>query len=225
LIEDQPALSTKAASTLDTMPPKTKKTADDKDGSSKPSKKPALKSVLDKVVYAIRQHPEAKSAKGVSRVTLKKYLKVELDYDNANAIKTALKKGTDTGVLEQVGQCFRVKGDPIVESAEEKVEITEVKEGSGDEIAEDGDTVTMKYVGKLDDGHQFDAASSFAFVLGAGDVIKGWDQGIKGMKVGQKRKLVVPPKLGYGKRGCAPDIPGNATLHFTVELKKLDKAK
>jgi FKBP-type peptidyl-prolyl cis-trans isomerase len=73
----------------------------------------------------------------------------------------------------------------------------------------------------LDDGTQFDAAKSFHFVLGAGDVIKGWDQGLVGMAVGAKRKLVVPSHLGYGKRGCAPDIPPNATLHFQITMKKI----
>lgn len=84
-----------------------------------------------------------------------------------------------------------------------------------------GDTVTVQYKGTLDDGTQFDAAQSFAFVLGAGDVIKGWDQGLVGMMVGGKRKLVVPSHLGYGKRGCAPDIPKDATLHFEITMKKI----
>mmetsp|Transcript_16746 Transcript_16746/g.20115 ORF Transcript_16746/g.20115 Transcript_16746/m.20115 type:complete len:83 (-) Transcript_16746:878-1126(-) len=73
-------------------------------------------------------------------------------------------------------------------------------------------------------GYMFDKAKNFTFVLGAGEVIKGWDLGIVGMKIGGSRKLVVPPKLGYGKRGCAPDIPGNATLHFSVTLKKIDSS-
>lgn len=196
--------------------------------STKPSKLP--KSVLDKIIFAIRQNPGSKSSKGVSRLAITKYLKAELSYDNANAIKSALKKGVEKGLLEQTGQSFRVKGDPVEEEADgPKLEITELKaeaneDGDGDDkIAQIGDSVTVKYVGKLDDGHQFDAAPSFTFKLGAGDVIKGWDTGIQGMKVGGKRKLVVPSKLGYGKRGCAPDIPGNATLHFVVTLKQIDR--
>ena len=86
-----------------------------------------------------------------------------------------------------------------------------------------GDTVTVAYKGTLDDGYEFDKATKFTFVLGAGDVIKGWDLGIANMKVGGKRKLIVPSKLGYGKRGCKPDIPPNATLNFIVTLKGLKK--
>jgi len=85
--------------------------------------------------------------------------------------------------------------------------------------------VTVMYRGTLaTNGYMFDKAKNFTFVLGAGEVIKGWDLGIVGMKIGGSRKLVVPPKLGYGKRGCAPDIPGNATLHFSVTLKKIDSS-
>ncbi|GMH68656.1 hypothetical protein TL16_g04981, partial [Triparma laevis f. inornata] len=81
-------------------------------------------------------------------------------------------------------------------------------EGDG-AVAEVGKTVVVSYVGKLTDenGHTFDSAKSFDFVLGAGDVIKGWDRGVQGMKVGGKRRLVCPPKMGYGMKGSAPDIP------------------
>lgn len=148
----------------------------------------------------------------------------ELDYENAAQIKKALKKGVDTFVLEQNGQSFRVKADPIaVAEPEEQVQISDLVLGKGVTITERGDSVTVKYVGKLHDDTMFDAESSFEFTLGAGDVIKGWDQGLIGMKVGGKRKLVVPPKLGYGKRGCGPDIPPNSELHFEITLKKLIK--
>jgi len=187
--------------------------------SSKTNKKEP-KTVLDKIIYAIRAQPP--SAKGASRTAIAKYLKAELECDNANAIKTALKKAVDKGTLQQDGQSFRVAGDKIVEPVDDgpKLEMEDLTVGKGD-AAKDGDSVTVKYEGTLDDGYKFDSASSFTFVLGAGDVIKGWDQGVKGMKVGGKRKLVVPSKLGYGKRGCAPDIPGNATLNFVVTLKKI----
>ena len=198
------------------------------------------KTVLDKIVWSIRKQQNTgayAAGKGVSRLAIAKFLKNELYYDNANAIKTALKKGVEKGVLEtQTGQSFRVKGDPVVKSKEdsgpklvmEDVVVGTSSDGDGDNdvAAQVGDTVTVGYVGKLDNGHVFDAASSFTFVLGAGDVIKGWDQGVKGMRVGGKRKLVVPPKLGYGQRGSGsstdPDhIPAGATLHFVVTLKSL----
>ena len=77
----------------------------------------------------------------------------------------------------------------------------------------------VKYCGKLLSGKQFDAGD-ITFRLGAGEVIKGWDLGVAGMRVGAKRKLRIPPHLAYGKRGAPPTIPGNATLLFDVELKR-----
>ena len=77
--------------------------------------------------------------------------------------------------------------------------------------------VTVSYVGKI--GNKvFDQNKSFSFKLGKGEVIKGWDMGVKNMKVGGKRVLEVPPELGYGSKGIGP-IPGNSQLHFEVELK------
>lgn len=93
--------------------------------------------------------------------------------------------------------------------------------GSGPE-AKSGDTVSMNYTGTLEDGTKFDSSydrnQTFDFVLGSGNVIKGWDEGIVGMKVGGKRKLVIPPDLAYGAQGYPPVIPPNATLLFEVEL-------
>lgn len=83
-----------------------------------------------------------------------------------------------------------------------------------------GDTLTVNYTGKLQDGTVFDSSigkNPISFVLGAGKVIPGWDQGLEGMKVGGKRLLVIPPDLGYGADGYGP-IPANATLIFEVDL-------
>jgi len=92
--------------------------------------------------------------------------------------------------------------------------------GTGDEAVA-GKTVTVNYVGTLDDGTKFDSSydrnQPFDFALGAGQVIKGWDQGVVGMKVGGKRKLVIPPDLGYGGTANGK-IPANSTLTFEVEL-------
>ena len=182
------------------------------------------KTLLDKIVFAIRNQPSAVvSANGVSRTAIVKYISSEFDIDKSKTalLKKAFKNGVDKGILIQTGQSFRVKGDPLPDIPEEvQIKIDEIKEGSGP-VAESGDTVTVKYEGKLDDGSVFDKASSFQFTLGAGEVIKGWDMGIEGMKVGGKRKLFVPSKLGYGKRGAAPEIPPNADLHFTVKLKAI----
>ena len=101
----------------------------------------------------------------------------------------------------------------------------DLKEGTG-EAAKKGDSVTVHYTGWLKDGKKFDSSvdrkEPFEFQLGAGEVIKGWDEGVAGMKVGGKRKLIIPPELGYGKKGT-PDgtIPGDAELTFEVELLKI----
>lgn len=90
-------------------------------------------------------------------------------------------------------------------------------------VADVGEMVTVNYVGTLSDGTVFDASANhgnqgFTFLLGAGKVIKGWDEGVAGMKVGGKRKLVIPPSLAYGPNGVSGVIPPNATLTFEVEL-------
>ena len=115
-----------------------------------------------------------------------------------------------------------MKGDaPIAPPADEVVGTEDVSIGDG-AAAQKGDDVAMSYVGTLEaDGSRFDAGTNFRFTLGAGDVIKGWDRGIVGMKEGGRRKLVVPPKLGYGKKGSGPEIPPNATLLFDVTLERI----
>src|SRR5689334_15156847 len=93
--------------------------------------------------------------------------------------------------------------------------------GTGDEAVA-GKTVNVHYTGWLENGKQFDSSvdrgQPFSFPLGAGRVIKGWDEGVQGMKVGGKRKLTIPSDLGYGSRGAGGVIPANATLIFDVEL-------
>ena len=101
------------------------------------------------------------------------------------------------------------------------LKIDELAAGTGD-VATAGRRVRVHYTGWLTDGKKFDSSldrgQPFTFELGRGQVIKGWDQGVAGMKVGGKRKLTIPPELGYGARGFPGAIPPNATLVFEVEL-------
>ncbi len=101
------------------------------------------------------------------------------------------------------------------------LEVHEIERGFGD-VARAGKTVSVHYTGYLENGTKFDSSldrgEPFTFALGAGKVIRGWDEGLVGMKVGGRRKLVIPPDLAYGKKGAGRLIPPDATLVFDVEL-------
>jgi FKBP-type peptidyl-prolyl cis-trans isomerase len=109
--------------------------------------------------------------------------------------------------------------------AQGKLEKKDVIAGKGD-VAKNFDVVEVEYVGKLTDGKEFDRSKDkpFRFMLGVGQVIKGWDLGVIGMKIGGKRTLRIPASLGYGAVGAPPDIPANATLLFEVTLRKVERA-
>lgn len=108
-----------------------------------------------------------------------------------------------------------------------KLKVEVKQEGSG-QTAENGNEVSVHYTGRLKDGTKFDSSldrgTPFVFTLGAGQVIKGWDQGILGMRAGEKRLLTIPPELGYGGQGTpGGPIPPDSTLLFEVELVGIGK--
>jgi FKBP-type peptidyl-prolyl cis-trans isomerase len=119
----------------------------------------------------------------------------------------------------------KLPGDPVgekkVQSAASGLKYVDLVEGKGSP-AEAGQQVSVHYTGWLTDGTKFDSSvdrgQPFDFPLGGGSVIKGWDEGVAGMKMGGKRKLIIPADLGYGATGSPPTIPGGATLVFDVEL-------
>jgi FKBP-type peptidyl-prolyl cis-trans isomerase len=116
--------------------------------------------------------------------------------------------------------------EPKVVTTKSGLKYIDEKEGTGEE-AKAGDKVEVHYTGWLKDGTKFDSSKDrgrpFSFQLGAGMVIKGWDEGVAGMKVGGKRTLIIPPELGYGARGAGGVIPPNAELKFEVDLLNVKK--
>lgn len=106
--------------------------------------------------------------------------------------------------------------------------LTIIEQGYDDLVATAGDSVTVHYTGRLEGGTVFDSSiprnEPFTFRLGQDKVIKGWEEGVTGMKPGEKRQLIIPPELGYGAVGAPPTIPGNATLIFDVQVLYISRS-
>lgn len=113
----------------------------------------------------------------------------------------------------------------IPDTLDNGMSIAVFEEGKGDRVAKIGDKVSVQYTGWLTSGKMFDTSRkrprAFSFKLGAGKVIKGWDLGVAGMKIGEQRRLIIPPELGYGAHGAGSVIPPNAPLVFDVELIRI----
>lgn len=159
--------------------------------------------------------------------------KEEISGDTAPAAKEGAANAPGMGSANKIQPLHEAQAAASAAAAENaappgKMEIKEVSPGKGPE-AKEGDTVSVHYTGKLTDGKEFDSSKKSGkpldFVIGQHRVIKGWEQGITGMKAGQKRTLTIPPDLAYGPRGFPPVIPPNATLVFDVELVKIEPKK
>jgi peptidylprolyl isomerase len=150
----------------------------------------------------------------------------ELDPDDPNPTLFVMASDNDMTAAGDLAQASGLGGElnaPKERTTPSGLRITDLVVGDGAE-AVSGQTVVVNYRGTLANGTEFDSSygrGPFSFPLGGGRVIQGWDEGVAGMKVGGKRKLVIPPDLAYGERGAGGVIPANATLTFEVELLRI----
>jgi hypothetical protein len=160
-------------------------------------------------IYDIREYMTVQARKAISE---KKSLLI-LTFAGAGVVSLVI-----------AGAIFLNDGVQNNASVKNGIEVEILQSGSG-AMAAAGNQLRVHYVGRLEDGTQFDSSydrgQAFVFVLGAGLVIQGWDIGIEGMQVGEKRRLVIPSEFGYGSHGVPGTIPPDATLVFEVELLEI----
>lgn len=172
--------------------------------------------VLTKVVEAIRG---LQSHCGSSIKAIIKEMKKNDDAFDEAKVKAVVKEAAASGILLKQKASFLVAGDPLYEDLSDKVTITELELGkeNGKEVKK-GDTIKIRYRGTLAaNGDEFDKGD-LKFQVFGGEVVKGFDHSVLGMKIGGKRKCLIPASLGYGKRGSPPEIPPNADLVFDIDL-------
>lgn len=182
---------------------------------------PPEATVLDAVAHAPLDRSGAETERS-SVATAAVTSPLELDPDDTNPFLFAMAP-MDDPTLAQANALGGEMTAPKPRVTPSGLEITDLVVGEGAE-AKAGQTVSVNYRGTLVNGKEFDSSygrGPFSFPLGAGRVIKGWDEGVAGMRVGGKRKLVIPPDLAYGSRGAGGVIPPDATLLFEVELLKV----
>ena len=170
---------------------------------------------LERIKEAIRA---LKSWSGSSYAAIMKHLGDRCP--EKETLKKTLKQGVESGALTKRKQSYLVAGDPEYPDPTPRIEIVSKTrpEGGSDEVKKN-DICTINYTGKLANGEQFDAGE-LTFILGAGDVIKGMDQGVMGMVAGEKRTVKIPPSLGYGNRAQG-GIPAGSELIFDFELTEV----
>ncbi|MCK4891502.1 MAG: FKBP-type peptidyl-prolyl cis-trans isomerase [Candidatus Pacebacteria bacterium] len=141
--------------------------------------------------------------------------------NNKNEQEIIDQNDSEENIEDQLNQIINKPNNKKME-----LQIDILKEGSGEIETKEGDIIAVHYTGTLEDGAKFDSSldrgETFSFTIGAGQVIKGWDEGTVGMKIGEKRKLTIPPELGYGDRGVGNIIQPNATLIFEIELVSIN---
>jgi len=152
------------------------------------------------------------------------------DLSNLGAAQPASVVGADIVVVGESDNDRAAQRAALLEASNSAGQLTrmvidDIKIGSGAEV-KSGDTVSVHYAGRLQDGTEFDNSrtrgAAFEFTVGAGRVIAGWEEGLIGMQVGGERILVIPPDKAYGQQGVGP-IPGNATLVFSIELLAINE--